>query len=207
MEQVQSFLDESNRSLNVFFANPYVNASIITFLILYGALAAPALPPVFAKMFDFTLFKMFILALILIVNYHNPVIGILMAVGFFLSLQCLSRYKANAVAVQVTLMRRDGSQSQSEPKQSAAEEVVVSPPMSVNIQPSMMSSASVPIAATMTVSPPMPTLLAQSSSSEASNVQVSGLAGRADQYMGAQGMDAPYGFSGPVMGADYTNSY
>ncbi len=106
MDLYQNTLSQLNVTLNELFSNPYVAALFSIMVIFYAGLAAPQLPAPIANLFDFTLFKMFILALILFVNNYNQTIAILVAVAFFLSLQTLSQLKIGNMAKHMGYMRQ-----------------------------------------------------------------------------------------------------
>lgn len=101
-------------NLNNLLSNPYVTAMVSLFIILYSGFAAPKLPKMAAKLFDHIIFKVLILALILYVNSFNPTIAILVAVGFFLSLQTLSRYNVMDMASEVFNIKKMLGQKQNE---------------------------------------------------------------------------------------------
>lgn len=74
--------------------NPYVSGIVTIFLILYAGMAAPALPPQIAVMFDYSIVKIIMLALMLILlRGQNPGLALLLAIGFVISLHTLSTYR------------------------------------------------------------------------------------------------------------------
>jgi hypothetical protein len=195
-QNVQQAINVADQGMQMAFANPYINAAVITFLILYGALAAPALPPMIAKLFDYTWFKIIMIACILLIARHNPIVALLMAVVFFLSIQTLSKWKLGALAQQVTVQRKAreaGAQAQAE-VQSQAQAV---PVFGGNVSKSPVSiSAAAPMHSA-----------SQEISADANETEVSGLVGRAQEYMGAQGMSGISGYSGQGLGANYDSSF
>jgi hypothetical protein len=97
--------------LNQAFTNPYVTAVVTLFIVLYAGMAAPDLPDFLTNLFDFALFKMLVLTLILLINNYSPTIAIVMAVGFFLSLQALSRFRLRQMAADVLSLRRNKAET------------------------------------------------------------------------------------------------
>ncbi|MEX0597792.1 MAG: hypothetical protein WD512_14970, partial [Candidatus Paceibacterota bacterium] len=93
MDQIQEYLDTLNYGLQDGLSNPYVASLVKIFFIMYAGMLAPKLPGAVAKLFDYTVFKILVLALILYINNFSPDVAILMAVAFFISLQTLSRIK------------------------------------------------------------------------------------------------------------------
>jgi hypothetical protein len=104
---MNSVLKVADSYLSVLHTNVYVSGVVTLFLVLYGALAAPALPPIAARMFENQLFKFMILALVLVVRNYNPTMAMLIAVGFVISMQTLSKYRiftmANELSDVITL--------------------------------------------------------------------------------------------------------
>jgi hypothetical protein len=88
-----------DNALSVLRTNPYVSSSVSLFLVLYAGLAAPALPSRFAGLFEHSVFKLLILALVVILlQGKNVTMGLLVAVGFVVSLGTLSRYRVFTMA-------------------------------------------------------------------------------------------------------------
>jgi hypothetical protein len=81
-----------------FLDNKYVAATLAIFLILYAGYAAPKLPASIAKLFDYEIFKLLIIFLIAFTSSKSPMLSILIALAFVLSLQTLNR-----VHLQVSL--------------------------------------------------------------------------------------------------------
>ncbi len=88
--------------LSVLHTNSYVAGAVTLFLVLYGAMAAPALPPMVATLFENPVFKMLILMLVLVVRNYNPTMAILVAVGFVISMQTLSKYRIFTMANELS---------------------------------------------------------------------------------------------------------
>ena len=72
--QVNSILDP--------IATPPVRAALTLFLVLYGGLAAPALPEHIKKLFDHVVFRVLVLFLILWTGNRDPGLAIAVAVTF-----------------------------------------------------------------------------------------------------------------------------
>lgn len=74
--------------------NPYVITVIAVIVVLYGSLMAPRLPPNVARWFDYPFVKMLIIFMIVIIHRVNPMIALLLAVAFLLSIQTLTFYQS-----------------------------------------------------------------------------------------------------------------
>lgn len=102
---IDSFNDTARNYLS-FLNNDYIKTGLSLFLLLYASLAAPQLPNYIAKLFDYTLFKLFIFFLIIYVSKHDPTIAIIAAIAVMVSLLTLNRYKFNQEMMTV-LERED----------------------------------------------------------------------------------------------------
>ena len=103
-------MDSVNNTLSALRANPYASAAVNLFLVLYAGLAAPALPSGIASLFENSLFKLAILvAVIVLVQGKNLTTGILVAVGFVLSMGTLSRYRISTLANEMVNLTTDSS--------------------------------------------------------------------------------------------------
>ena len=89
MDYLRSYNSQVNSVLSP-LDNPSVSAFLRLVLILYGSMAAPHLPDFVLKWFNFVPFKIFILFLIVWTANHDPAIAILMAVGFFATMNVLA---------------------------------------------------------------------------------------------------------------------
>lgn len=78
-----------------FLDNEYVSAALSLLLVVYAGMAAPALPPQLAALFDNMFFKLLVFFLIVYSSRRNPTVAIIAAVGLMISLQTLARYKSN----------------------------------------------------------------------------------------------------------------
>jgi len=124
MDLLNQTFAQMDGALNQAFANQYVTAVVTIIIVVYGSMAAPELPDFLVRLFDFTLFKMLVLTLILLVNNYSPTVAIVMAVAFFLSLQTLSRYHLRQMAADVLSLRRNKADNEGEVEVATPEEVM-----------------------------------------------------------------------------------
>lgn len=126
MDQVLTGL---NQSLDVLRTNTYASTATSLFLVMYAGLAAPALPPSIAALFEYSAFKFLILVMVVIfLQNKNPTLAILVATGFVISMGTLSRYRVFTMANELSgLGSGSGSSddSENEKKDAAAAESVV----------------------------------------------------------------------------------
>lgn len=87
-----------NSSLS-FLDDPIVGGFLKLFLVLYGGLAAPSLPPKVAALFTNTYFRIVILGLVLWIANRDPALSVMIATVFFVSLSYATK---NAVTQVVT---------------------------------------------------------------------------------------------------------
>jgi hypothetical protein len=93
---MESFDNTVKKSLSfIDFDNDYVKSGIALFLVLYSGIAAPRLPEYVARLFDYTLVKLFIFFMIIYVARQDPTIAIIASVAVLVSLMTLSNYKFN----------------------------------------------------------------------------------------------------------------
>lgn len=71
-------------------SEPTILAVLRMMLIVYGALAAPHLPTAVLKWFDYVPFRIGVIALILWTTQRDPITAILMAMGFYASINTLN---------------------------------------------------------------------------------------------------------------------
>ncbi len=90
MNEIFSIIDNT---LSTIDQNVYTKTAFRLFPLMYAALAAPKLPLFIAQLFEYTIFKIFILVLVLITGKHDPVIALMMATAFVISMNTLSEYK------------------------------------------------------------------------------------------------------------------
>jgi hypothetical protein len=100
MDQVETYLQPVIDTLK----NPYVVGVFGILAIVYGSFLAPELPPSVAAWFDNPIFKVLFIFLILAVQNINPVVAILLALGFIISMQTLNRYRVFSMANEVSQM-------------------------------------------------------------------------------------------------------
>jgi len=174
MDFVNQTFAQLDSTLNQAFANPYFTAVVTIFIVVYGSMAAPNLPDFLANLFDYSLFKMLILTLILLINNYNPMVAITMAIAFFISLQTLSRLRLRKLANDVLTLGQSDEESSSDDEEIGANEVGDGEEvMQYNQGPDGYS-------------------------------QVSGMAGRGMDYQGPQGMKHPVGFADDALpGAEF----
>jgi len=79
---ISSFLD-------VIFDNDIIGNVLKLFLIMFGGLAAPSLPPKFAPLFSNSIFRMTVMALIIWIWNKDPGVSIMAAVVYFLTMHHL----------------------------------------------------------------------------------------------------------------------
>lgn len=94
-------LEQADQLFRRGLSNPYVSGAALLFLVLYAGMAAPQLSPVIAQLFDYTVFKVAILTSVLIVNKYNTSVALMVAIGFVLTLNTLSRYHSIQLGADV----------------------------------------------------------------------------------------------------------
>ncbi len=72
---------------------PVLSAVLRLFLVLYGGLAAPSLPPAILKLFDNAAFRIAVMALIVWTANKDPATAILISVGFVVGFNTLQGKK------------------------------------------------------------------------------------------------------------------
>jgi hypothetical protein len=96
-----NLLATADKYLSILHTNPYVSGTVGLFLVMYAGLAAPQLPANIAALFENSIFKVAILSLVLILKNYNPSLSILVAVGFLVSMNTLSKYRIFAMATEL----------------------------------------------------------------------------------------------------------
>ena len=81
--------------------NKYVSSALILFLILYAGLAAPQLPKRVAELFENDMFKLFIMFMIAYMSSKDITVALLVAIGFAISLQTLTKQKINSRLIRL----------------------------------------------------------------------------------------------------------
>ena len=102
MDSINKTANSIENYLKMALSNVYVLTSIKVFLVLYAAMAAPALPKYIANLFNNTLFRILIASIIVYMSTHDPTIAILVAVGFIISLQTLNKHNVNNIITNTT---------------------------------------------------------------------------------------------------------
>jgi hypothetical protein len=91
---MDSIIARADKSLSILRTNEYLSAFVTLLLILYAGLAAPALPPIIAELFEYSSVKIALLTLMLILlRGQNVGLALLFAVGFVVSMNTLSHYR------------------------------------------------------------------------------------------------------------------
>lgn len=75
------------------FKDPRIAVMVTFFLVFYGGLAGPKLPPFVMALFESPVFRIFILSLIVYRGNKNPMIALLVAVGFTLVMDTINKKK------------------------------------------------------------------------------------------------------------------
>lgn len=88
--------------LSKLVSNPYVAVSLKVFICLYAAFAAPSLPKNVALLLDSTIVRVIFAALIVYSAIKDPVLSILLAIAFIVTLQKAGEYKLWNSSLSVT---------------------------------------------------------------------------------------------------------
>ena len=80
-------------TMNMLESNVYFSTLLKLFLVMYAGMAAPKLPSVVANLFDYNIFKVFILFLVLATSKFDVGLSIMIAVAFFVSMTTLNKYQ------------------------------------------------------------------------------------------------------------------
>ena len=92
-DSMNQFDSSVNSGLAYINNNKYLNAVLITFLILYAGLAAPALPPKVLVMFDNIFVKFVIFFLIAYYAQHDTGVAAIAAIALMVTLYALNKVK------------------------------------------------------------------------------------------------------------------
>lgn len=97
--------------LSEIFDDKYVSAAITIFIGLYAALLGPELPPVVVNLFKNTLFRIFVLFLVVVRANKDPKMSIMIAVAFVLTLDYIYTMEAkeNFTNVKTYLMKKSSN--------------------------------------------------------------------------------------------------
>ena len=93
MEYLRSYNADVNSALGP-LDNPAVAGFLKLFLVMYGGMVAPHLPPSVLQWFQYPAFKIAVLFLILWTGSRDPSMAILISTVFYTSLNVLSGKKA-----------------------------------------------------------------------------------------------------------------
>jgi hypothetical protein len=102
MDSVTSAMDKFDdvvRKNSGWLENKYIAAGLSLLLILYASLAAPKLPYMIARLFDYTIVKVIMFFMLVYISRKDPTIALIAAVGVLVSLMALDRIK-----IQVEMM-------------------------------------------------------------------------------------------------------
>jgi len=97
-----TFIDDVEGNVEGFFDNIYVSTIIKAILVIYAAYAAPRLSRSNAQIFDSSLVRILIAAIIVYVATKDATIAILVSLGFILSLQTAHHYKVKDTSNSVS---------------------------------------------------------------------------------------------------------
>lgn len=75
-----------------FFNNKYVIGIIVVVTVLYASLIRPDLPDNITKLFNYSIVKIIMYILIILLMTQNLQVAIIVAVGFYISMNVLSTY-------------------------------------------------------------------------------------------------------------------
>lgn len=87
---VKNILKTVESYLNIGKSNNYLTAALTIFVILYGSLAAPKLPPFIANLFNNPIFRLLCLFTIAWLASRNAQVAIIVAVVFTLVMNMLN---------------------------------------------------------------------------------------------------------------------
>jgi len=177
MEALNRVIQIADRNLSVLYTNPYVSSVVTLFLLMYAGLAAPALPASIAALFDQWWFKVSILFIVLAVRNYNPTIAILVAVGFMVSMQTLSKYHIFSMASEFATM---GSKSKNDSHKGT-----------YHHNPNTVGHPSNPQPESQVNAHP-PSFHAETTTQVAAKLHPNN-----DSYQGPQGLQGPHGYMGP----------
>ena len=86
-------METIDNALSTVFKNRYSSTLITLFLVVYSGLVAPKLPNVIVKLFDNPIFRILILSLIVYNGNKDPQFAIMIAVGFTVTMNMVSKQK------------------------------------------------------------------------------------------------------------------
>ena len=111
MEIINNTMGRIDIYMEKIFSNRYYSSIITLVLILYTSVIAPKLPNSILKLFDYSIFRVLILSLVLYYGNKNTKLSIIIAVGFIISMNLLSKRKMfeNFTELQPDLEQTDSS--------------------------------------------------------------------------------------------------
>ena len=86
-------MDTIDNALSTVFRNKYSSTLITMFLVFYSGLAAPKLPKFVVGLFENPIFRILILSLIVYNGNKDPQFAIMIAVGFTVTMNIISKQK------------------------------------------------------------------------------------------------------------------
>ena len=86
-------MDILDSALSSIFKNKYSSTIVTIFLIAYASLARPKLPNFITNLFENPIFRVFLLSLIVYRGNKNPKLSILIAMGFVVTMNIISKQK------------------------------------------------------------------------------------------------------------------
>jgi len=94
-DYIEKFDNGVKNIFSVIDQNEYLSGSLILFLVLYAAYAAPRLPACVLRVFDYTLVKLGIFFLIVYAAKKNATVAIIAAIGLMVTIHALNNLKIN----------------------------------------------------------------------------------------------------------------
>lgn len=101
MDQINTFLNNTMKGFDQLMLNPYFATILTIILTVYAALASPKLPNFLKKLFDNTIFKIFIISFIAYRANKNPQLSILIAICFVITLNYLAEKETKETFEQI----------------------------------------------------------------------------------------------------------
>lgn len=87
MELADSITETLDTVLEPLHKNPTLFTFVSLFLILYGSLAKPQLPPIMRQLFDNAIFRVIILSSILLRNGNDIQLSLMIAIAYVYTIQ------------------------------------------------------------------------------------------------------------------------
>lgn len=86
-------IDSLKDTLNFLFKDKRMSVILVFFLIFYGSTASPKLPDFIVKLFNNSIFRIFVLSLIVYKGNNNPSLSLLIAFSFVIIMDCINKRK------------------------------------------------------------------------------------------------------------------